>query len=76
MALLFSWASLSDHHLLMGLNYRPVFSHSGCAPRMQELLGGMLGDFLSEGSSYSRKVSRPQSKNTNGHAEDCDPKYV
>lgn len=30
---------------------------------MQELLGGVLGDFLSEGSSRSRNAIRPQSKN-------------
>lgn len=54
---------LSDHRLHMGLNHQPAFSQSGWGPRMQELLGGTLGDFLSEGSSHSRNVSRPQSRN-------------
>lgn len=53
----------SDHRLHTGLNHQPPFSQSGWGPRMQELLGGVLGDFLSEGSSRSRNVIRPQSKN-------------
>lgn len=54
---------LSDHRLHTGLNHQPSFSQSGWGPRMQELLGGVLGDFLSEGSSRSRNAIRPRSKN-------------
>ncbi len=54
---------LSDHRLHVGLNRQPAFSQCGREPRMQELLGGVLGDFLSEGSSRSRNVIRPESKN-------------
>lgn len=56
---------LSDYSLHRGggVNHQPASSPSGWEPRMQKLLGGVLCDFLSEGSSRSRNVIRPQSKN-------------
>lgn len=46
-----------------GLNHQLAISQpssqSGWGPRMQALLGGTLGDFLSKGSSHSRNMILP-----------------
>ncbi|TNN83810.1 hypothetical protein EYF80_005986 [Liparis tanakae] len=44
---------------IRGLNHQPATSRSGVEPGVQELLGGMLGAFLSEGSSRGRNAIRP-----------------